>query len=66
MLYTLIYWEFQKPDEKLQIGESNTDDKQSISRDSVGEFIQAHVYDTDKYKKEEVMRKRRKRKMKEN
>lgn len=45
-----------KPDERLQIDESNTDDKQqeSISRYSVGEFIQEHVFDTDDDKKEEV------------
>ncbi|CAK6977081.1 microtubule-actin cross-linking factor 1 isoform X1 [Scomber scombrus] len=46
----------QKPDERLQIVESSTDDEQKdrISRDSVEELIQAPVYDTDKDKKEEV------------
>ncbi|XP_044027803.1 microtubule-actin cross-linking factor 1 isoform X13 [Siniperca chuatsi] len=46
----------QKLDERLQIGVSETDDKQkgNVFRHSIGESIQAHDYDIDKDSQEEV------------
>ncbi|XP_039977302.1 microtubule-actin cross-linking factor 1 isoform X2 [Xiphias gladius] len=46
----------QEPDDRLQIGESKTDDKQkeSVLIDSIRESIHAHVYDIGEDSQEEV------------